>query len=168
MDIPVPIRRLVYRVGYRVLQAVWLITRPHLKGVKCVLTDGGRVLLVRHTYGRRWWDLPGGVIQHGEPPSEAARREMAEELGLKGVDWRLVGEVGVASGRHTDQLHCFCAELPSPALRIDRGELAEARWFAREDLPPDRSPHVEAILGLTLCSGHHPGNAPTRCADGSR
>ncbi|HET9718727.1 MAG TPA: NUDIX domain-containing protein [Solirubrobacteraceae bacterium] len=162
MEIPVPIRRLAYRVGYRALQAVWLISRPHLQGVKCVLSDGNRVLLVRHTYGRRWWDLPGGAIQHGEPPSEAAHREMAEELGLKTVNWKLVGEVGVTNGRRTDHLHCFSAELAAPALRLDPGELEEARWFDRDDLPPDRSPHLDTILGLARHSGHLPGNLSGR------
>ena len=40
------------------------------------------MLLVRHTYGPRAWDLPGGAIKRGEPPIDAARREMDEELGL--------------------------------------------------------------------------------------
>jgi 8-oxo-dGTP pyrophosphatase MutT (NUDIX family) len=148
MAIPVPIRRLIYRAGYRVLQAIWLVTRPTLHGVKCVLTDGPRVLLVRHTYGRGWWDLPGGAIQRGEPPSEAAHREMAEELGLTEVDWRPAGEINLTNGRRSDHLHCFTAESSAPAIRIDRGELQEARWFVRDELPGERSPHLEAILSV--------------------
>ncbi|HWD64394.1 MAG TPA: NUDIX domain-containing protein [Solirubrobacteraceae bacterium] len=148
MELPVPIRRLIYRVGYRILQAIWLVTKPTLRGVKCVLTDGDRVLLVRHTYGRRWWDVPGGAIQRGEPPGQAAHREMSEELGLTDVDWRPVGEIEVANGRRTDHLTCFVADLHQPVIEIDRGELAEARWFARDRIPSDSSPHLEAILGL--------------------
>ncbi len=148
MEIPVPVRRLVYRVGYQVLQAIWLVTRPTLQGVKCVLTDGNRVLLVRHTYGRRWWDVPGGAIQRGEPPGEAAHREMTEELGLSGVDWEPVGELEVTNGRRSDHLHIFRTDLHEPAIRLDPGELLEARWFERDQLPDDRSPHLSAILGL--------------------
>jgi 8-oxo-dGTP pyrophosphatase MutT (NUDIX family) len=156
MEIPVPIRRLVYRVGYRTLQAIWLITRPTLRGVKCVVTDRNQVLLVRHSYGRRWWDLPGGATRRGEPPPRAARREMHEELGLEDVEWKEIGHIEVTSGRRTDHLHCFRAELHEPAIRLDPGELLEARWFARDQLPDDRSPHLVAILGLTLARSAGP------------
>lgn len=41
----------------------------------------GRVLLVEQTY-KREWELPGGVVDPGESPRAAARREVAEELGV--------------------------------------------------------------------------------------
>jgi RimJ/RimL family protein N-acetyltransferase len=41
-----------------------------------------RVLLCRLTY-KQDWDLPGGVVEVGESPQEAAAREVEEELGLK-------------------------------------------------------------------------------------
>jgi ADP-ribose pyrophosphatase YjhB (NUDIX family)/predicted kinase len=40
-----------------------------------------RVLLVDPTY-KPGWEFPGGVVEPGEPPSRAAVREVAEELGL--------------------------------------------------------------------------------------
>ncbi|WP_433358886.1 NUDIX domain-containing protein [Streptosporangium sp. CA-115845] len=41
----------------------------------------GRLLLVRPTY-KEGWDLPGGMAEANESPTEAARRELSEELGL--------------------------------------------------------------------------------------
>ncbi|MEU9989350.1 NUDIX hydrolase [Streptomyces sp. NPDC048045] len=41
----------------------------------------GRVLLVNPTY-KPGWDLPGGMAEANEPPEDAARRELIEELGL--------------------------------------------------------------------------------------
>ena len=41
----------------------------------------GRVLLCQLTY-KRDWDLPGGVVEVGESPRLAVRREVEEELGL--------------------------------------------------------------------------------------
>ena len=61
-------------------------------GGACVLfDDDARVLLVRHTYGRRNWELPGGGAEPGESPDETARREILEETGLEVAIERLTG-----------------------------------------------------------------------------
>lgn len=44
--------------------------------------DGqGRVMLVEPSY-KDYRDIPGGYIQHGETPAQAAAREIREELGI--------------------------------------------------------------------------------------
>ena len=86
MPSTVPLKRLGYRVAFRGLQVRWAIQRPVTSGVKCLITDGDRVLLVRHTYGPRAWDIPGGRTKRGEDPLTTARREMEEELGLGDAD----------------------------------------------------------------------------------
>lgn len=51
-----------------------------------LLTDqSDRALLVKPVY-KDGWELPGGVIDPGETPWEAAVREIKEELGLT-VTW---------------------------------------------------------------------------------
>ena len=54
--------------------------------------DEGRILLVRHVEGR--WQLPGGAIEPGEHPAEAARRECLEEAGVEVELGRIVGVYG--------------------------------------------------------------------------
>jgi 8-oxo-dGTP pyrophosphatase MutT (NUDIX family) len=147
VELTVAVRRLAYRTAYRVLQVWWFLTRPRKSGVKCVLTDGDQVLLVRHTYGRRRWDIPGGAVKRGEPPAHAARREMREELGIDVADWVSIGEMLVRMNHRHDTLHCFHVDLRAPAIRINRGELDEAHWFARGALPAERSRYVGPILG---------------------
>ena len=142
----IALRRLGYRAAYRLLQVWWALTRPSLAGVKCVLSDGGAVLLVRHTYGRRSWDLPGGKVRRGEPPRSAAEREIDEELGLRITAWRALGALEVSDHRRHDTLHCFAAGVTAPPLRLDLGELRCAAWFARDRLPEDRGPFVDDIL----------------------
>jgi 8-oxo-dGTP pyrophosphatase MutT (NUDIX family) len=116
--------------------------------VKCALTDGDRVLLVRHTYGHDQWDIPGGGIHRGEEPLAAARREMEEELGVTIDDLHPLGQLSVRPYRARDQIHCFHAELGPVELTIDEGELAAAKWFAQDELPRKASRYVDRVLAL--------------------
>ena len=79
------------------------LTHPRfLIGVMALIRDQeGRVLILEHTYRRRYqWGLPGGYLQAREHPAEGLARELAEELGLR-VE---VGELLVAGLYMPDQL----------------------------------------------------------------
>ncbi|MFP5252939.1 MAG: NUDIX hydrolase [Actinomycetes bacterium] len=67
--------------GFRALLNSFL---PRKRAISQLLVRDldGRVLLCRLTY-KQDWDLPGGVVEVGESPQEAAAREVQEELGLK-------------------------------------------------------------------------------------
>jgi 8-oxo-dGTP pyrophosphatase MutT (NUDIX family) len=149
MRLPVPLRRLGYRVAYRGLRVYWFFRRPQLHGVKCVLTGREEVLLVRHTYGPRVWELPGGAIKRGEPPVSAARREIAEELGVSIDDWRPLGAVAVTGENRTDHVDCFQAEARGRELTLDRGEIDDAAWFPLAGLPSDLGRYAQRILAQT-------------------
>jgi 8-oxo-dGTP diphosphatase len=45
------------------------------------LDGAGRVLIVEPTY-KAYWEIPGGMLEAGETPSQACVREIEEELGL--------------------------------------------------------------------------------------
>jgi 8-oxo-dGTP pyrophosphatase MutT (NUDIX family) len=136
--LPVPVRRVAYRVAHLLLRIYWRVLRPHTHGVKCVVREGDAVLLVRHAYGdRRSWQLPGGGMKRGEDPRDTAAREAREELGLDLVDWQVLGAIEAhGDGKHTTFL-CFEGRPPGRALTVDAGEIEEARWFDRAE-PPAR------------------------------
>jgi 8-oxo-dGTP pyrophosphatase MutT (NUDIX family) len=140
------VRRAALRGAYAGLRVYWFLAHPEVQGVKCVLTRGDHVLLVRHTYGGREWDLPGGRIRRDEPPASTARREMHEELGVLIDDWAPLGEVLGTIEHRRDRMQCFQAELRDGRLEVDRGELATVQWFPRHALPDDVGRYVREIL----------------------
>jgi 8-oxo-dGTP pyrophosphatase MutT (NUDIX family) len=135
--IPATLHRQLYRIAHTIRRQWWRLRKPHRSAAIVLATDGeGRVLLVRHSYGRPVWSLPGGGIGRGEDPQLAAIREFREELGCAIADVRpLASEEEPVSGAHETQ-HVFVARLagtPAPDMR----ELVEARLFALDALPPN-------------------------------
>jgi ADP-ribose pyrophosphatase YjhB (NUDIX family) len=96
--------------------------------------DGSDVLLIRraHEPFRGCWGLPGGFVEYGEHPADAARREVFEEVGLTA---RLTEVLGVYNDAHLDDIAAVMVFVgtadgtPQP----DRHEVSEARWFSNED-----------------------------------
>jgi ADP-ribose pyrophosphatase YjhB (NUDIX family) len=144
--LPVWLRRALIRCAYVGLRTYWFLVRPNVTGVKCLVTHEDEFLLVRHTYGRPVWDLPGGTVRRGEAPIDAARREMHEELGRRIEHWEDLGDLSATVDHHSDTLYLFRTRLGDRRLDIDLTELAEAHWFRRDQLPPDLGRLVEKIL----------------------
>ncbi len=89
------------------------------------------VLLVsqqRPAVGRATWELPAGLIDDGETPEEAARRELAEEVGLGGTLTKLA-EVFSSPGFTDEKIYLFAAtELFESTLPGDEDDGFEYAW----------------------------------------
>ncbi|MFJ9554208.1 NUDIX domain-containing protein [Nocardiopsis sp. NPDC101807] len=97
-----------------------------------ILSPGGQVLLVERAYRPdRPWGLPGGIVEHGESPLAACRRELAEELGVRATVTHLAAVDWVPpSGERTAALQwLFTAHLPEGAEpRLPPDELSGRAW----------------------------------------
>jgi 8-oxo-dGTP pyrophosphatase MutT (NUDIX family) len=139
--------RTIYRLGYPVARRYWRLAQPEKTGVKCVITRDPEVLLVRHTYGPKTrWELPGGGVKRREEPRAAARREAREELGVDIEDWRPLGDLFERIDGKRDTLWCYTAPVGDREVVADGTEIAEARWFRRDELPADVHRYVGRIL----------------------
>lgn len=148
---------LAYRLAWRLL---WLTAPLHHgrgAGVKAILSNDGRVLLVLHTYGPRRWELPGGGLHRHEQPLEGIRREIREELTIELPAARLVA-FGCGSGRqHRRQISVFAAEVDADDLTPDPKEIERAEWYRLDELPQRLGWQVAAGLHAWA---HGDGGAP--------
>jgi 8-oxo-dGTP diphosphatase len=119
-------------------------------GAICVVErPDGRVLVVRHSYRRRW-GFPGGLVKRNEAIEDAARREAREEVG---VDIVLVDEPAVVVApepRRVDVVfRARVAEGFDPdALRPTSPEILEVRWVQRRDLPELQDEAADGLVAL--------------------
>jgi 8-oxo-dGTP pyrophosphatase MutT (NUDIX family) len=146
----VALLRRLYRVAWRGVQLRAQVWPRRGRGVKCLITHGGEVLLVRHSYGKRdTWYVPGGAARRGEPMMQAAARELEEELGVRGLPLVDMASMDMRLERIAVHILCVHAELPDPTqIRVDPVEIAEVRWFAMDALPIPRGSEVELLVAL--------------------
>lgn len=113
--------------------------RPMTLGVRVMVIDADRrVLLVRHSYLPGWY-LPGGGVDAGETLPEAAIRELREETGFRAEAAELVGvyhNVRTSRRDHValyrvDTFHGAVADFKANA------EIREIGFFAVDELPAE-------------------------------
>ena len=120
-------------------------------GVACIVTHGGRTLLVRRqrSHGAGSWSTPGGHLDFGETPEACAIRETEEETGIRVVEPEFVAitnDLFADDGKHyiTIWMHAE-ADNGDPVVH-DPAEIADAGWFSFDALPSPRFLSLENLL----------------------
>jgi 8-oxo-dGTP pyrophosphatase MutT (NUDIX family) len=121
------------------------------------ITEEHRVLIVRQyrpAVERDTLELPSGIVDPGETPEAAARRELLEETGYQGGEWQVLGAMEPDSGRLGNRIWNFLAKGVRPAEGIavqtwSLDELAQAMVEGRFSM----ALHVAAVMAAVLKGG---------------
>ena len=111
-------------------------------GAICYVRDRGCVLLqlrAEGLFGAGRWNAPGGHVEEGDSPEEAAVREVREETGLGVRDLLNHGALTYYFGEApepTNTVHVFSTNRFSGEARD--GDEGRLEWFAEGALPYDR------------------------------
>ena len=134
MPIPEFVRDLRRHVGTAEL---WL------PGVTAVVRRGADVLLVQRSDTREWAPVTG-IVDPGEDPGVAARREVCEETGVEVTVDRLAWVQALPTITHVngDRAayldHTFACTFVSGDAQVGDDESLAVRWVPAGDLPPMR------------------------------
>jgi ADP-ribose pyrophosphatase YjhB (NUDIX family) len=124
---------LVLRTLYWLRKIYQFFLRPINLGVRTMLIQDGKVLLVRHVYQGGWF-MPGGGMKRKETLEQAARRECYEDAGVEMQKIDLFGIFFNYSEWKSDHIALFLSEEFTMTDKKD-SEIAEKRFFPLEDLP---------------------------------
>ncbi|MFL5953552.1 MAG: NUDIX domain-containing protein [Gaiellaceae bacterium] len=124
-------------------QQYWANSIPAVQGV---LERDGRVLLARRANEPRrgHWDLPGGFLDEAEEPLNGLRREFREETGLEIEPLELMRiDIEPYLDRY---VFCVTWTVRGAGEPLAADDVAELRWFAREELPEEMAFPSQAVV----------------------
>tara|TARA_B100001105_G_scaffold20541_1_gene14740 strand:+ start:47 stop:721 length:675 start_codon:yes stop_codon:yes gene_type:complete len=122
------------------------------------LTEDGRSVMVeqyRFGVGSCTLETPGGMVDSGETPLQAAQRELKEETGYSGGRWKSLGAVQPNPAIHSHLCHHFLAEgvTKNDSQDLGQGEAIAVHLYTidqvRSAIVDGSLRHVLAISALS-------------------
>jgi 8-oxo-dGTP diphosphatase len=134
----------------------WYAGLPTLYAAASALitSEPGRVLLVKPNY-RDLWSLPGGILEHGEPPHLGCAREVSEELGLDITPGPLLVVHWIPPDHERPRPFIFFVFdggtiSPDTPIKLQAEELDDYHFVPAEQLSSYLPPPVEARVSAAL------------------
>jgi 8-oxo-dGTP pyrophosphatase MutT (NUDIX family) len=136
-------------VIYRLVRTYWWVRRPVVLGVRVLVADEDRVLLVNHSY-RDGWFLPGGTPELGESLVATARREVREETGVAVCDVALLGIYSSLAAPESNHVVVFTGQAgrtkANQEMSAQNPEVDAVQWTGADRPPEAASAQTRSIL----------------------
>ena len=121
-----------------IIDEYYVLEYPEWVNTIAITKEGKFVFVRQYRYGigKTLNELCAGVVEKGEAPMDAARRELLEETGFGGGDWQPWMKISANPSTHTNITHCFLAtgvELVGKQ-HLDKGEDIHVRIFTRDEV----------------------------------
>ncbi|MHC5012710.1 MAG: NUDIX hydrolase [Planctomycetota bacterium] len=133
------VRREMRREGDDREGEFWFIDAPDWVNV-VALTDDDELVLIRqwrHAREAITLEIPGGTVDAGESPEEAARRELLEETGYEARQWARLGVIEPNPAILTNRCHTW--------LALGATKVAEPDFEGNEHCVTELRPWADAM-----------------------
>lgn len=140
-------RQTFYKVYNFFKKLYWKFWKPKTFGVKLMIfNSNGEILLAQIGYMHKLWVIPGGKLESGENPDEAAKRELYEEIGVKIDEVKLAFTMYHEKQGKKDTIYYFITNSDCGEFVIDDEEIIDVGWFALDNLPELRTQRIDDAL----------------------
>lgn len=111
-------------------------------GAQCLIVSNNKILMVKHKrIDREYYTLPGGGIENGETPEQAAIRELQEECNVSGKIIKKLSEYLFPFGNNIT-IYTFHVDIDKqipvlgkdPELTEENQILVEVRWMSLDEI----------------------------------
>lgn len=130
----------------------WTFTGGHNYVGILPITREERVVLVkqyRPALGRVTLEIPAGIVEYGEDPSSAAKRELLEETGYRSRKLTKICEYYTSPGFTDSKFHIFLAEdLELYEQNLDPEEFIEVVEFDKNALPAEAFNDCKSLIAM--------------------
>jgi len=115
-----------------------VLESPDWTNVVAITPEGSVVMVEQFRFGSGAISLepPSGIVEPGEESLAAAKRELLEETGYSGGEWRHLGAVQPNPAFHDNYCHHWLAEgvVPTQPPELDDGEAIRVRLMSPDQL----------------------------------
>lgn len=114
-----------------------------------ILDKDSRILLIhRNTPELKQWELPGGKLEKGELPEQAAERELKEELDIEVKILRYMGFKEFEDNDIILKYHWYQCQIQKGTPKLVEEKFDEIRYFSKAELEQNNelSSNMEVLI----------------------
>ena len=140
----------------RINKEYYVLEYPSWVNITAITKDCQMVLVrqYRHALGQTNFEIVAGVVEQGEQPIDAAKRELSEEAGYGGGEWREIACISANPSTTTNLTHCFLATGVEKITQqhLDATEDIEVHLFSRYEVKAmiSRGDFVQSLMLVPL------------------